>query len=379
MKTTSIRRVTLKDLKYDQRNPRSHSRQNLRHIEESLKRFGQVEPLVVQKGTGRVIGGNGRLAVMARLGWTDCNVVEVELDDLQASALAVALNRASEDGDWDLSALEAILSELEASQSLEGVGFSTEEFERLKGEVEALAGPAPEEAASEPTSDPRTKPGDLWELGEHRLLCGDSTEPGDVDRLLTIPPAAIYFDPPFEEEYDRWPLPTVPARVIALFGRQTSRIVFGAKLARSFPVLHEFVVTGNARQGQGLLCQMHDSVWLLCKGAMNPTVDPVPLVRSRVKLASNGRPHSVIQSIGGVVDLFHSKPVETALLLASLIDQGEIIYDPCCGSGTTIVAGEQSRRRVFAMESDPARCDGIVRRWEQAARKTASLEARADG
>jgi ParB-like chromosome segregation protein Spo0J len=87
-----IRRATLGELHLDQSNARLHGERNLEAIRASLARFGQAEPLVVQKGTGRVVGGNGRLVAMKTLGWTHADVVELELTDTQATALGIALN-----------------------------------------------------------------------------------------------------------------------------------------------------------------------------------------------------------------------------------------------------------------------------------------------
>jgi len=92
----AIRRVPLDSLHLDPSNARLHGPQNMDAIKASLQRFGQAEPLVVQKSSGRVIGGNGRLEAMRALGWTECDVVELEVDDLQATALGIALNRTSE-------------------------------------------------------------------------------------------------------------------------------------------------------------------------------------------------------------------------------------------------------------------------------------------
>ncbi len=99
--TLLIKRVPIQSLHLDPANARSHGTENLDAIEGSLCRFGQAEPLVVQKSSGRVIGGNGRLVAMKKLGWTECDIVELDLDDLQATALGIALNRTSELASWD--------------------------------------------------------------------------------------------------------------------------------------------------------------------------------------------------------------------------------------------------------------------------------------
>ncbi len=109
MDTLTIRRVALSALHADPANARSHDDRNLAAIAASLKQFGQAEPLVVQRSTGKVIGGNGRMTAMKALGWTECDVVELDLDDTQATALGIALNRTGELAEWDLPALTKIL------------------------------------------------------------------------------------------------------------------------------------------------------------------------------------------------------------------------------------------------------------------------------
>ena len=94
--------------------------ENLASIEASLQRFGQAEPLVVQKSTGRVIGGNGRLVVMKKLGWAQCDVVELDVDDLTATSLGIALNRTAELAEWDEPVLAKLLKELREEAALPG-------------------------------------------------------------------------------------------------------------------------------------------------------------------------------------------------------------------------------------------------------------------
>ncbi len=99
--TLTTKRVPLSALHLDPSNARAHGPHNLESMEGSLRRFGQAEPLVVQAGTGRVIGGNGRLVAMKALGWTECDIVELDVADLKATALGIALNRTAELAEWD--------------------------------------------------------------------------------------------------------------------------------------------------------------------------------------------------------------------------------------------------------------------------------------
>ena len=134
-----IQRVALDALHLDPANARAHDEVNLASIRASLERFGQAEPLVVQEKTGRVIAGNGRLAVMKQLGYEACDVVKLDVDDLEATALGIALNRTAELAEWDQPVLAQLLKELRAGGELDGLGFEESDVDALLAELEAQA------------------------------------------------------------------------------------------------------------------------------------------------------------------------------------------------------------------------------------------------
>lgn len=119
--------VKLADIHEDPANARSHPDENLADIRASLKEFGQVEPLVVQKSSGKIIGGNGRYKVMQELGWEKCDVAYVEMDNMKATALGIALNRAGERAEWDKGVLDKLLAEIDDVG--EGLAQSLKELE----------------------------------------------------------------------------------------------------------------------------------------------------------------------------------------------------------------------------------------------------------
>lgn len=133
--------VQISSLTEDPRNARKHPANNLAAIKASLAQFGQVEPLVVQKSTGRVIGGNGRLQVMRDLGWSTVKVVRVDLDDRQAIALGVALNRSAETAEWNRPQLADLLQEIAetADGLLASTGFDVGDIARLCSAAEKTA------------------------------------------------------------------------------------------------------------------------------------------------------------------------------------------------------------------------------------------------
>lgn len=110
------KRVKLSELHEDPANARRHPDENLADIRASLKEFGQVEPLVVQKATGKIVGGNGRYKVMKELGWEECDVAYVDMDNMKATALGIALNRAGERAEWDKDVLEQLMHEIQTSE-----------------------------------------------------------------------------------------------------------------------------------------------------------------------------------------------------------------------------------------------------------------------
>ena len=182
----AVKRVPLDAIHLDPANARSHPDENMQAIEASLHRFGQAEPLVVQAKTGRVIGGNGRLVAMKKLGWSHCDVVELDIDDLTATALGIALNRSAETATWSEEALAALLQELQIHGSLDGTGFDLEDLDELLAKIASESSDeVDDQGPEEPPEKPTARVGDLWLLGEHRLLCGDSTKADDVARVLT--------------------------------------------------------------------------------------------------------------------------------------------------------------------------------------------------
>jgi hypothetical protein len=146
----AIRRVPIGELHADPANVNTHDESNLRQIRGSLQEFGQVEPLVVQAGSGKVIGGNGRLDVMRELGFAECDVVEFDGGDVRATALAIALNRTAKTSVFDDEALARTLRALQDEDfDLGAVGFTD-------AEVDALFGTADEAEQTETLSDDST-------------------------------------------------------------------------------------------------------------------------------------------------------------------------------------------------------------------------------
>jgi hypothetical protein len=172
--------VPCSSLNFDPDNARLHSDKNIDAIMKSLAEFGQDQPLVVQKQGMIVRKGNGRLEAARRLGWEWIAAFVVDENDVRAVARAIADNRSGELATWDEEKLAQMLKAIrEAGEiDLEVTGFDESDINQL------LPMDILEDEIPEPPDTPITRPGDLWILGNHRLLCGDSSKSEDVDRLL---------------------------------------------------------------------------------------------------------------------------------------------------------------------------------------------------
>jgi DNA modification methylase len=193
-------------------NPRTMPASEMQKLIRSIRQFGLVEPLVVRRSDQLVIGGHQRLEAAKALGMTKVPVVYVELSDAEATALNLALNRIQ--GEWDLPKLGELLDELRLLPDFDVTlsGFDGPEIEDLLAELEHQQ-PLPdfeesfdvEQAMAEAerhTGPSRVQPGELWELGKHRLLCGDATEPANWERLMQGQTAhAVITDPPYGINY----------------------------------------------------------------------------------------------------------------------------------------------------------------------------------
>lgn len=207
--TLQVQRVPAASLVLDEQNVRTHGKRNLEAIRGSLKRFGQVEPLVVQKGTRRVLAGNGRLLALRELGVTEVDIVEVDVQAGDAAALAVALNRTAELAGWDMAKLKTLIDET-AEIDWGNLGWSEAELRQALLEadipIESRPGQSDPDEVPVPPVTPITQPGDLWilpsEIGEHRVLCGDATKSSAVQRLLRDEkPFLMVTDPPYGVDY----------------------------------------------------------------------------------------------------------------------------------------------------------------------------------
>jgi hypothetical protein len=184
------------------KNARTHARKQIRQIAASIRKFGFLNPLIVDED-GMVLAGHGRLEAARLEGMTHVPLIRFDhLSEAQKRAYVIADNKIAEQAGWDREILALELGELIDLLPTEDLdvsltGFEAAEIDLLMADLSASR-LAPEDEVVSPPTDPVTVPGDLWLLGKHRLLCGDAQEPGDFVRLMAGKVAAAAFcDPPY--------------------------------------------------------------------------------------------------------------------------------------------------------------------------------------
>ena len=182
-------------------NARTHSDEQVTQIASSIKEFGFNNPILIDKDNG-IIAGHGRLEAAKKLGYTEVPTIRLEhLTDTQRKAFILADNRIALNSGWDTTLLSLELKELDTELDLTSLGFDAKELAALLA-PEQVEGNTDEDSVPDVPEEPITKPGDIYKLGNHRLMCGDSTSVDAVDRLMDGNKADMVFtDPPYGVDY----------------------------------------------------------------------------------------------------------------------------------------------------------------------------------
>lgn len=409
-RTLQIRRVALDALHVDPANARLHPANNLAAIEASLTRFGQVEPLLITAETKQIVAGHGRLEAMKALGWREADVVEIDISNIDAAALAIALNRSSELAEWDNEALAKLLATLRAEDALAGVGFTDAELDELLATLDTATSDVEDVEPGEPPEVPVTRTGDLWQLGDHRLLCGDSTRAEAVARLMDGKRAHLCAsDPPYLVSYDganhppssfnrpetanrNWDEYKDPATSVAFFKNYLQLAL--AHCVEDVPIYQwhatrRQVLVEQAWTELGLL--VHQTViWVKSRAVLTRSMlmwkhEPAFFGWPQGNMpAKDRRPPPNETTVWEVDQIGQQDGIHPTQKPTQLFERpiqwhtraGEICYEPFSGSGTQIIACEKLRRRCFAMEQAPGFVDVALKRWQTATGKVAMLDGK---
>jgi DNA modification methylase len=394
-----IESVKIDALSFDPANARKHNQKNLDAIKGSLAKFGQQKPIIVDKN-GVVVAGNGTMEAAKSLGWKNINVVRTELTGPDAIAFALADNRTAELAEWDLDPLNKTLQSLkDIDFDLGAIGFDDDFMSSHTPEVikEGLTDPdaVPEQVET------RCKPGDLWTLGNHRLLCGDSTNIQHVERLMGGEKADMVFtDPPYNIASD--------SKNYAQDKSKAMKDLANADWDKNFdinPALSNMMavaaesVTLYIWTSHFIIQKIWDHlnewcdftsycVWskpnpMPCLSKRHPTWNTELCVYGTrgAKRVVNFPDEGHFLSCREVVkksDGSHptQKPIELLEpLIAFSSGIGQNVLDLFLGSGSTLIACEKTNRKCFGMEIDPHYCDVILKRWEDFTGNKATLES----
>lgn len=383
-------------------NARTHDPEQVAQIAASIAEFGFNVPCLIDE-RGVLIAGHGRLLAARKLGLVDVPVIRLDhLSDAQARAYRIADNQIALNSAWNEDLLATELARLkDDGVGLDLLGFADDELDRLLASLDeggAAGADGDEDAVPEPPEEPVTRPGNLWLLGKHRLLCGDSTNANDVARLLDgARPHLMVCDPPYGVEYDPSWRNEAGVSATARTGKvanddradwREAWALFPGDVAYVWHAgVHTKTVAGSLEAaGFAIRSQI---IWakprfVLGRGDYHWRHEPCfYAVRKSANAHWQGaRDQATLWEIGSGGDedaaTVHGtqKPVECMRRpIVNNSAKGEAVYEPFTGSGSTLIAAETTGRVCFAMEIDPRYCDVIIARWQTFTGQKAILEA----
>lgn len=385
------------------RNSRTHSDSQVAQIAASIKEFGWTNPILIDGDNG-IIAGHGRLAAARKLGITDVPVIVLDhLTDAQKRALVIADNKLALNAGWDFELLASEMAGLgEDGFDLSLLGFNEDELAALL--VEKTEGLTDPDDIPEVPVEPVSVLGDVWVLGKHRIVCGDSTDADTVAKCLNgVAPHLMVTDPPYGVVYDAsWRDDAGPGvngttqRVSSgkaapqnTEGRAKGKVLNDDRADWSeawalFPgdvayVWHSgnmahVVAESLIANGLQIRTQIiwNKSSLVIGRGDYHPKHEPCwyAVRKGKVGHYVGGRKQTTVWDIDKPQksETGHStqKPVECMKRpIENNSSPGQAVYEPFSGSGTTIIAGEMTGRSIHAIELNPAYVDVAVKRWQE--------------
>ncbi|MGE4638430.1 DNA methyltransferase [Bifidobacterium longum] len=387
MPDLKVETFDLSDLNTYHKNPR---RGDVDAIAESLRKRGQYRPIVVNIGSHashdyEILAGNHTYLAAKKLGWKTIQATTVDVDDDQAAQIVLADNRLADLGGYDDETLSALLSDV---SSLDGLGWSQDDVDALAAALEPERDDSEVEDVEVPDDAPqRVKRGEIWILGEHRLMCGDSTKPEDMQKLLGGGAADLWLtDPPYN---------------VAIVGKTKKHLTiendswadddeFVEFLRKAFVTALDVLKPGCAfyiwfaqTQAENFLAAT-DKAGMTIRQTLIWAKSTFSLGRQDYQWKhepclygwKDGASHRWFSDRKQTTVLEFDKPARNAEhptmkpvpLMAYEIRNssrvGDTVLDSFGGSGSTLMACEQTGRKCVTMELDPHYCDVILKRWE---------------
>lgn len=381
--TFEIRKV--KDLIPYARNARTHSEEQIERVARSIKEFGFLNPIIISSDNG-ILAGHCRVLAAQKLGLEKIPcVLETHLSDAQKRAYILADNKLALDAGWDEELLRLEFEELRGGAiDLELTGFSLDEINDILGQDD-LSTNVEEQELPEPPTDPVTKLGDTWLLGNHRLMCGDSTKTSDILILMGNSIADLWLtDPPYNLSYKGRTKDRLTIQNDSMDDQSFREFLCDA-YARAFDVLRDggvFYIFHSDTEAFNFQYALRANglrlrkclVWV--KNNMTMGTEYRGMHEPCLYGWKGDAPHcwnndnsqtTVLNFKRPSVNDLHPtmKPVDMLeYLIKNSTNRDDIVLDSFSGSGSTLVACERTGRIARCMELDPKYCDVIIKRWQ---------------
>ena len=387
-----IEKRSVSELAHDPNNARVHDQKNIEAIKGSLAKFGQQKPIVID-ASNVVIAGNGTLEAARALGWETIDVVVTSLDKFDKTAFALADNQTATLADWDQVVLDSQLKVLtEMDFDISDIGFDPIDLDKEIAEPSEKDDEVPELDDDNPYG---VKLGDIWQLGEHRLMCGDSTVKDNVDKLINGQKADITFtSPPYnagcfgfddgKSKYKKKGDDNLNQDDYFNFLKKFTDICLEIS---TYVFVNNQFLSGNRKaltKYIGHYSNDTKEVFPWIKKKAPPNVNKgvftnrfeifICLERESIKkdfpVNWQGKYNNIIEGTTAAQDNVtngqHSAtmPMYIPLWFFERLAFIKFVYEPFCGSGTTLIACEKTKRKCYGMELDPHYVSIIIKRWE---------------
>jgi len=353
------------------KNSRTHSDEQVAQIAASIKEFGWTNPILVD-GSNGIIAGHGRLMAARKLGYTEVPTIELaDLTETQKKAYIIADNRLALNAGWDNEMLTIELNDLLADGfALEILGFDPKELDALL-EPEVVEGLTDEDAVPDVPEEPKTKLGDIYQLGNHRLMCGDSTFIDDVEKLMQgTYPDLIHTDPPYGMNAVSKSSVLRKNYKVDILGDDTPDVAKDA-----FNLIYGlYPEAKHIWWGANYYCSaLPDSECWLVWDKDNGQSDQTDCELAWANFRSVVRQFTKASEKTNRVHPTQKPVALMEWIIKRFKLSANTIADYFGGSGSTLIAAEKHGIQAFVMEFDPRFCDVIVKRWEDFTGKKAVL------
>ena len=381
------------------RNSRTHSEAQVAQIAGSVREFGWTNPILVD-AEGGIIAGHGRVLAARKLGMAEVPTITLYgLSEAQKRAYIIADNKLALNAGWDDELLALELDELQQDGfDLLLIGFDDGELEALmNGPTETEPGLTDEDAVPEVGPDPVTKPGDVWLMGKHRLMCGDSTSIAELERLCAGQAVDMWLtDPPYNVAYEGGTKEKLTIKNDSMGDDQFRQFLRDCYVAADTVMKAGavFYIWHAESEGYNFRGAARDAGWqvrqcliwkksALVMGRQDYHWKHEPCLYGWKEgaghlWAADRKQTTILEFDKPNRNGEHPTMKPVALFEYQLLNNtkgGDIVLDSFGGSGTTVIAAEKNGRFARLMELDPKYCDVIVRRWQDFTGKQATLEA----